>query len=55
MSIEQTINDYFLGSQAKKSFITVEEVAAAASFLASDSAASITGITMPIDGGWTAR
>lgn len=34
---------------------TPEEVAAAASFLASDDASFITGITLPIDGGYSAR
>ena len=34
---------------------TVEEIAAAACFLASESAAYVTGHTLVIDGGWTAR
>jgi len=34
---------------------TPEDVAAAALFLASDEAAFITGIALPIDGGYTAR
>jgi len=32
-----------------------KEVAYAATFLASDEAAFITGITLPVDGGWTAK
>ncbi len=34
---------------------TVEEIAAAASYLASDGAAFVTGHTLVIDGGWTAQ
>jgi NAD(P)-dependent dehydrogenase (short-subunit alcohol dehydrogenase family) len=36
-------------------FVEPEEVAAAILFLASDPATMITGVTLPVDGGWTAH
>ena len=36
-------------------FVTVEDTAAAICFLASDNAGMITGVTLPVDGGFTAR
>jgi len=49
------IRDVILERQPSKEFVKVEEVAALAVFLAGDSAASITGAALPIDGGWTAQ
>ncbi|HKQ10698.1 MAG TPA: SDR family oxidoreductase [Rhizomicrobium sp.] len=43
-----------LHAQPTKQFVTVEEVAALALYLASDMARSITGAIISIDGGWTA-
>jgi 3-hydroxybutyrate dehydrogenase len=52
---EQVINDVLLHAQPTKQFVTSEEVAGLAVFLASDAAKSITGVILPIDGGWTAQ
>jgi len=52
---EQAVRDVLLAAQPTKRFVAIEEVAALAVFLASDSAASITGAMIPIDGGWTAH
>ncbi|WP_306225335.1 3-hydroxybutyrate dehydrogenase [Bosea beijingensis] len=54
MTKEQVMNDVLLTAQPTKEFVTVEQVAALAVFLCTDSAKSITGTTLPIDGGWTA-
>ncbi|HEV7339890.1 MULTISPECIES: 3-hydroxybutyrate dehydrogenase [Bosea] len=51
---EQVINDVLLLAQPTKQFVTVEQVAALAIFLCTDAAKSITGTTLPMDGGWTA-
>ena len=52
---EQVINDVLLHAQPTKKFVQVSEIAALATYLASDEAASITGAIIPIDGGWTAQ
>ncbi|MGX5736253.1 3-hydroxybutyrate dehydrogenase [Bosea thiooxidans] len=52
---EQVINDVMLEGQPTKEFVTVEQVAALAVFLCTDGAKSITGATLPVDGGWTAE
>ena len=55
ISEEQVVRDVLLAAQPTKQFVTVEQVAALATFLASDDAAAITGTLQAIDGGWTAQ
>jgi 3-hydroxybutyrate dehydrogenase len=52
---EQVIRDVLLAQQPNKRFTTVEELGGLAAFLTSDAAATITGIALPVDGGWTAH
>lgn len=52
---EQVKRDVLLAAQPTKQFVTVEQVAGTAVFLCSDSAASITGTNISIEGGWTAH
>jgi 3-hydroxybutyrate dehydrogenase len=55
ISREQVVHDVLLAQQPNKRFATVEELGALTVFLAGDAAASITGIALPVDGGWTAH
>lgn len=51
---DQVVQDVLLAAQPTKKFVTIDEVAAFAVFLAQESTQSITGTILPIDGGWTA-
>ncbi|MFG1347542.1 3-hydroxybutyrate dehydrogenase [Xanthobacter autotrophicus DSM 431] len=55
ISEEEVKKNVILAAQPTKEFVTVEEVAAYAVFLASDNARSITGSMQSIDGGWVAE
>lgn len=54
ISEEEVVKNVLLAAQWTKKFVTVEQIAGIALFLCSDAAENITGIDLPVDGGWTA-
>jgi 3-hydroxybutyrate dehydrogenase len=52
---EQVAAEFLAEVQPTKRFVTTAEIGALATFLCTEAAASITGASLPIDGGWTAR
>ena len=54
MTEEQVKRDVLLEAQWTKKFVTVEQLAGVALFLCSEAADNITGVALPVDGGWTA-
>lgn len=55
ISEEDVISDIMLEPMPKKSFIEMDELLAAVSYLMSSAARNMTGQKLVIDGGWTAR
>jgi len=55
ISEEEVRRDVILAAQPTKQFVGIDEVAALATYLASDRARSITGALLSVDGGFTAR
>ena len=55
MSEEDVVKKVMLAPQPTRRFVQQEEVAEMALYLAGDMARSITGATISIDGGWTAK
>lgn len=55
LSEKEVIRKVFLAEQPTRRFATVEEIAGTVAFLCSSAAASITGVALPVDGGWTAH
>lgn len=54
ISEEEVVKNVMLAAQWTKKFVTVEQLAGVAVFLCSPAAENITGIALPVDGGWTA-
>jgi 3-hydroxybutyrate dehydrogenase len=55
ISEEAIKRDVLLAAQPTRQFVTVEQLGQLAVFLCGEEAASITGIILPVDGGWTAQ
>ncbi len=55
LSEEEVVRRVFLAEQPTRRFASVEEIAATVAFLCSPGAASITGVALPVDGGWMAH
>jgi 3-hydroxybutyrate dehydrogenase len=55
MTREEVIEKVMLSKQAIKSFIPIELIANTVAFLAADEATTITGTSIPVEGGWTAQ
>ena len=52
---DKVISDVLLKNQPNKRFVEGAELAALALFLCTDNGASVTGVALPMDGGWTAH
>jgi 3-hydroxybutyrate dehydrogenase len=55
ISEQQVVDQIMLEPMPRKKFITIDEIAGTVEFLISETARNITGQTIVIDGGWTAR
>jgi 3-hydroxybutyrate dehydrogenase len=55
LSEEAAVQEMLREKQPSGRFTTVQDIAAMALFLCTEAAANITGTSIPMDGGWTAR
>lgn len=55
MSEEDVVREVMLAAQPNKRFVEINELGELAVFLCSPAASSITGVALPVDGGWTAK
>ena len=53
--VEAGGRDLLKEKQPSQQFVTVEQIGQLVTFLCSDAASQITGVAIPIDGGWTAQ
>ena len=52
---EEVATQVMLKKQAIKQFVEIDAIAQLALFMASEAAAQMTGVSVPVDGGWTAQ
>lgn len=55
LDIEAAARQLVAEKQPSKTFVTPEMLAQVVCFLCSDAASQITGVSLPVDGGWTAQ
>jgi 3-hydroxybutyrate dehydrogenase len=55
ISAEEVVRNVLLQAQPTRQFVTTEQIAALCVFLCTNAAASITGTSLSVDGGWTAQ
>ena len=55
MDHDDVVRDIILASQPSKRFVEIEEIGETCVFLCSKAGANITGTSISVDGGWTAR
>lgn len=55
LSVEDAARQLVEEKQPSKTFVTPEMLAQVAVFLCSDAASQMTGVSVPVDGGWTAQ
>ena len=55
ISVEEATEQLLIAKQPSKQFATPEQMGELAAFLSSEAAAQMTGIAIPVDGGWTAQ
>ena len=55
MTRDEVVKNVLLAAQPTKQFVQPEEIGSLAVFLCSPAAHNLTGVTIPVDGGWTAQ